>query len=259
MTRTNRKRPFPYFLWHRRLGLAALLLMIILAITGIMLNHTEGLKLDENLIESDILLDWYDLNPKGKPVSYSTAGNIISQWNEQLFFNNTALITSKEKLNGAVSSQQMIVIALENTILLLDSNGELIEKLDNFSDIKNIHNIGLKDQLVIIKTDENRTFVSDKQIISWKEIKPKNLTWQQSITLNSQKTRLLKQAYRGHGLTLERIILDLHSGRIFNANWGIYLMDASAIIMIWLGISGAWVWWSRNKKMKSKRHYQKHH
>ncbi len=39
---TNRKpKKFTAFLWHRRIGLFALLLVIILAITGIMLNHTE--------------------------------------------------------------------------------------------------------------------------------------------------------------------------------------------------------------------------
>ena len=69
----------------------------------------------------------------------------------------------------------------------------------------------------------------------------------------------MKQAYRGQGLTLERVMLDLHSGRLFNQTWGVYLMDASAVIMMWLGISGTWIWWSRNKKMKTKRHYQKHH
>ncbi len=259
MTHTNRKKPFPYFLWHRRFGLVSLLLMIILAITGIMLNHTDDLKLDENFIESDILLDWYNLNPKGKPVSYLVAGNTISQWNEQLFFNGTILITSREKLNGAVLSQQIIVIALENTILLLDKYGELIERLDNLSKIKNIYNIGLKNQLVALKTDRNKIFISDKQVISWKETSPDDIQWQQPVTLNKQKIKQLKRAYRGSGLTLERVILDLHSGRIFNANWGIYLMDASAIIMIMLGISGAWVWWSRSQKMKTKRHYQKHH
>ena len=58
---------------------------------------------------------------------------------------------------------------------------------------------------------------------------------------------------------MERVILDLHSGRLFNQAWGIYLMDASAIIMIWPGLSGTWIWWSRNRKIKNKRHYQKHH
>ena len=48
---TGRKpKKFTAFLWHRRIGLVAIVLVIILAITGIMLNHTEELKLDESEI-----------------------------------------------------------------------------------------------------------------------------------------------------------------------------------------------------------------
>ena len=61
----------------------------------------------------------------------------------------------------------------------------------------------------------------------------------------------MRQAYRGQGLTMKRVIRDLHSGRLFNQTWGIYLMDDSAILMIWLGLSGTWLWWSRNKKQTS--------
>ncbi|HEY9053122.1 MAG TPA: PepSY-associated TM helix domain-containing protein, partial [Gammaproteobacteria bacterium] len=83
--------------------------------------------------------------------------------------------------------------------------------------------------------------------------------WARPTTLNENQRTLIRQSYRGNGLTLERVILDLHSGRLFNASWGIYIMDASAIIMLLLGISGTWVWLLRKRKMKSKRHYRKHH
>ena len=53
---SRKKKSFPFFLWHRRLGLAGLLLLFVLAITGIMLNHTEDFHLDETHIKSDLLL-----------------------------------------------------------------------------------------------------------------------------------------------------------------------------------------------------------
>jgi uncharacterized iron-regulated membrane protein len=69
---------------------------------------------------------------------------------------------------------------------------------------------------------------------------------------------VLLESFRGRGLTLERLILDLHSGRIFGA-YGIYVMDAAAIVLLWLSGSGLWVWWRRQLQQKRKRHYQKHH
>ena len=48
---TGRKpTKFTAFLLHRRAGLFAIILVIILAITGIMLNHPEALKLDEKYV-----------------------------------------------------------------------------------------------------------------------------------------------------------------------------------------------------------------
>ncbi len=49
------------------------------------------------------------------------------------------------------------------------------------------------------------------------------------------------QLYRGNGLPLERIILDLHSGRMFGT-FGEYVMDIVALLFIFLALSGGWMW-----------------
>jgi uncharacterized iron-regulated membrane protein len=36
-------------------------------------------------------------------------------------------------------------------------------------------------------------------------------------------------------------------------------MDAAAIALLWLSFSGLWVWNSRRRKMRRKKHYRKHH
>ena len=51
-------------------------------------------------------------------------------------------------------------------------------------------------------------------------------------------------AFRGQGLPWERVVLDLHSGRIFG-NWGSYVMDAAAIILFILVLSGFYKWYIR--------------
>jgi len=47
----------------------------------------------------------------------------------------------------------------------------------------------------------------------------------------------LQVAWRGQGLTVERVLLDLHSGRILAAA-GVWLMDVVAVCMIVLALSG---------------------
>ncbi|MEK9766944.1 MAG: PepSY-associated TM helix domain-containing protein, partial [Thalassolituus sp.] len=47
-------------------------------------------------------------------------------------------------------------------------------------------------------------------------------------------------------ISLQRIVLDIHSGRWFGS-WGIWMMDLAAVVLILLSISGLWLWWSRGR------------
>ncbi len=255
---SRRKKPFAFFLWHRRLGLGVLLLVFILSITGIMLNHTEDFKLDETIIESDFILDWYDINPRGAAVNYTTKNHWISQWNQQLFFNGYSHHSEKENLQGVIAINNMIAIAFETFVLLLDNDGEIIEQVPTDMPLSIIKIAAYKNKILLLD-NQNNTYLSDSIFTRWSAKQLQSSSWAKPSTLPAEKTKILKQAFRGHSLNLERVILDLHSGRLFHPVWGRYIMDASAIIMILLGISGIWVWWSRKLKMRKKKHYRKHH
>ena len=100
--------------------------------------------------------------------------------------------------------------------------------------------------------------MADEHILDWDVIINEGIKWTEEYSLSDDEREQLLVAYRGNGLKLERVILDLHSGRIFG-QYGIYLMDAAAIALLWLSLSGLWVWNSRRRKMRKKKHYQKHH
>ena len=261
MTKRKPKR-FTAFLWHRRIGLFALVLVIILAITGIMLNHTEEFELDETYVNSSWLLNWYGIEPGDEPVSYrvknATNSHIISAWNQQLFFDEVAITHLEQDIHGAVGAEQFIVIALDNEIILLSYEGELIERISTSISFSNIQRLGMKYKRPVIETSEPLYYMADEHILDWDVIIDEGIEWTEEYSLSDNEYEQLLVAYRGNGLKLERVILDLHSGRIFGS-YGVYLMDAAAIALLWLSLSGLWVWSSRRRKMKKKKHYRKHH
>lgn len=261
MTKRKPKR-FTAFLWHRRVGLLALVLVIILAITGIMLNHTEEFELDETYVNSSWLLNWYGIEPGDTPVSYrvknATNSHIISAWNQQLFFDEVAITHLEQDIHGAVGAEQFIVIALDNEIILLSYEGELIERISTSISFSNIQRLGMKYKRPVIETSEPLYYMADEHILDWDVIIDEGIEWTEEYSLSDNEYEQLLIAYRGNGLKLERVILDLHSGRIFGS-YGVYLMDAAAIALLWLSLSGLWVWSSRRRKMKKKKHYRKHH
>lgn len=260
---TNRKPiRFTAFLWHRRIGLLALVLVIILAVTGIMLNHTERFKLDETYVNSSWLLNWYGIGPKDDLISFRVTNDIethvISAWNKKLFFDNTAITKLEQTMHGAIGAEQFIVIALDNEIILLSYEGELIERVSTSISFSNIQRLGIKYKRPVIETSDPLYYMADEHILDWDVIVNEDIEWTESYSLDDDEREQLLVAYRGNGLKLERVILDLHSGRLFG-DYGVYLMDAAAIALLWLSLSGLWVWSSRRRKMKKKKHYRKHH
>ena len=260
---TNRKpKRFTAFLWHRRIGLLALIMVIILAITGLMLNHTERFKLDETFINSSWLLKWYGIEPEDEPVSYrvsdGTNRHVISAWDNHLFFDDAAITTLQQSMHGAIGAEQFIVVALDSEIILLSYEGEFIERVSTSISFSNIQRLGMKYKRPVIETSEPLYYMADEHILDWDVIINEGIEWTEKYTLNDDERDQLLRAYLGNGLKLERVILDLHSGRIFG-QYGIYLMDAAAIALLWLSLSGLWVWNSRRRKMRKKKHYQKHH
>lgn len=254
MTHRKPKR-YIAFHWHRRIGLLALVLVVVLAVTGIMLNHTGQMGLDEHYVQSTVVLDWYGLEPEGEPQTYRAKGHSISQWQQSIYFDGRLISSSEQRLRGAVSVEPLIVAAFESELLLLSPQGELVERLATRFD--RINRIGRHHGQAVLATEAGY-YRADENIIDWTEIGAEGVIWSEPVSLSEAEREVLRQAYRGEGLSMERVILDLHSGRLFGA-YGVYVMDAAAVALIWLAFSGLWVWWKRKDKQKKKRHYLKHH
>lgn len=256
---TNRKsKKFTAFLWHRRIGLAAIVLVVILAITGIMLNHTEDFELDSTYVDSSLLMSWYGLEPETEPLTYTAGDHQITQWGDRLFFDNHSIAKNEQTLKGAIAAEQFIVAAFEKEVLLISFDGELVERIPTSTSFSDTVRLGLKYKRPVIETADRLAYMADEHIIDWDVILNEDIAWSEVDTLDQQQLDELHIAFRGKGLSLERVVLDLHSGRIFGS-LGIYVMDAAAIGLLWLSGSGLWVWWSRSRKQKRKRHFQKHH
>lgn len=255
---TRKKIKLIAFLWHRRIGLAAIILIMTLAITGIMLNHTDGLQLNDRYIESATLLNWYGLEPDGDMVSYKINSHIVSFWGGKLFFDKQMITSAVEKLHGVVWAEQLIIAAFETEIILLSHEGELVERIPTNQIFPNIRRLGLKYGRPVIETGESLYYMADEHILDWDLTSDEDIQWSVKTQLKKSQINDLRTVFRGKGLNMERVILDLHSGRVFG-RYGIYLMDAAAIALLWLSFSGLWVWWQRRVKQKKKRHFRKHH
>ncbi len=101
--------------------------------------------------------------------------------------------------------------------------------------------IGYDNQNIIIQSAHGYYQVN-LDILEWNEHEFLEANWSSASEITeSLKNNVLKQ-YRGTGLPIERVLLDLHSGRIVGV-WGIYLVDLVAVLFIIIAITGIWMWW----------------
>lgn len=239
------------FHWHRQLGLTVSLFVIILAVSGIMLNHTENLELDSTYVKSEILLKWYGIK---KPLinSYPVDKNWISHIEDHLYLNEQLIQQDITQVIGAIVTQDYIAVAGQNELILFTLNGEKIERLDATTGIpKNITAIGLsKTKQLYLKTKKS-IFQANADITEWKKSKVKNIVWSKKASLPANLENTLNLLYRGTGLTNERVLLDLHSGRILG-KIGPWIMDLSAILLLILSFTGVWMYTKRSWAMRKR-------
>lgn len=259
--KAHRRRHFSFYILHRYLGLFAALFVLLLAITGIMLNHTEALRLDERTIHSDKILEWYGINTAIPERGYQLGKHWISHQNQSVFFDERLLDLALIKLTGAVTTDQLFVISGEEKVVLLTQEGELVDVMDHSSGLPagKILRMGFSNTQQLVLETEQGILVASSDFLTWQKSEVTDFKWSQQARLPEVLQTTMAKNWRGEGVTLERLTLDLHSGRLFGGTSGVLLMDLAALIMIFLAFTGVWMWAVRWRKRRIHRASYKRH
>lgn len=250
-------------IWHRRMGLSAAIFVLILAITGLCLNHANDWGLDDQYIELQTMLNWYGINQPDLLSSYPLGSKLVTKVGDEVFLDTREVAHCSGDLQGAVElpAQGIVVIACDGELFVLSDQYEMIERLGAVHGLPQpLIKIGLnrkneqKNDLILLSG--NRYFTADLDKLSWVPISDvetigsvhgqaktdiKELVWSEPIATPSGLTEVLGKHFVGEGISLERVLLDIHSGRIVGA-WGTYLVDVMAILFVVLAVTGFLMW-----------------
>jgi len=233
-------------IWHRRLGLTAAAFVLLLSVTGILLNHTSSLDLDNRNIETAWILDWYGIAGIDETARAFELGDLTVSWaGGWLFVGETPLIGSVGTLQGAVALDDLIVLSTPREIVLATKEGELVERFLPVAFGGEITSLGSSDGRVAARVG-GKIFAANEDGSVWKLIQTSDeaISWSVGAPIPSELVPAMNAHLRGEGLPLYRIILDLHSGKFFG-NLGVWIMDGAAVLLLILSISGIWIWWPR--------------
>ncbi len=240
--RNNRRHRLHH--WHRYLGLFAGLFTLWITLSGIALNHSAELELDQQHTPNNWALTSLNSQPPAM-TAYKTAQHWIIQLNGRLYRDTQEVATHSSQLIGAVSLQQMLVIATTDSLWLFDHSGQLIEQIDWSIMLPALpEKVAITPEERLIIQTGKKWYGSDDVMFSWQPVTEQNFHIVQPGQPPEEITQQLNEHYSSRSMNHEQLLLNLHTGRIFG-KYGIYLIDLIAIILATLAISGFTVWLRR--------------
>jgi len=229
--------------WHKKIGVYITIFVIFLAISGIALNHSEKFKLNTTFVKMEWLLNLYQIGPASEPIGYLSSNNWVIQVGKRIYFNNKEIINDANKLVGMVKINDTYVIAYDGKLMLLNKKGEILELLTGVEGVPaGMTKIGYDEQYNIIIKSAHGYYRVNLDILQWSEYDFINANWSSTSKITEPLKANILEQYRGTGLTAERTLLDLHSGRIFG-KWGLYFVDLIAVLFVFIALTGIWMWW----------------
>ncbi len=236
-----------FWAWHRRFGIVAALLVLVLSLTGLALNHTETLRLDERFTSAGWLLDWYDIQAPDTSTTHQAGESRVTLLGDQLYLDRRVLPGQFSRLAGAVVSGGFVVVAADGAILVLTPDGQVVDRLGAESGVPpGIDALGLgPDGSVVLRAGDG-LYAAAIQALEWARIDQgdSEIRWSAPESLPGEDLRVLQRDFRGRVLSVERVVLDVHSGRIAG-RFGPLLMDGAAILLLLLALTGSWLWLKR--------------
>ena len=129
-------------------------------------------------------------------------------------------------------------------VLVLTVEGDLVERIDLAGEMPGpVERLGRSMGRPVVASRDS-FLIGDAEVTGFASLSDPaglDIDWSSASEPDASEVAVLQQLYRGRGLTVERLLLEIHSGRILSAA-GPWLLDIVGIGLIILSLSGIVVW-----------------
>ena len=222
--------------WHRRIGLASFAVVVVTAVSGVLLNHARTLGLHQIDVSSRFVPERYGPDTDA-PIRAFRAGDRWIAWlSRQLIVDGRTVASNVGAVVGARTAGPVLVVAANSELLLVANDGRIIERISASALPGNIERLGTDgEDRVVIETGKG-LFRADAALLSW-EPTSSAPAWSRQSQPPPKVAAAAREAVFGQGPSVERMMLEVHTGRILGP-WGVYLFDAAALCLVVLAATG---------------------
>ena len=226
-------------LLHRWSGILLLIPLVVACVTGMILNHTVDLDLSNRHTSAPWIQARYGMNLEGEPTAYGFEGKAYAaSWDGQIF-HRSSLIDDSTPLAGAVPLRDGTAVVTTSAVHYYGLDGELIETLGSATlPAAPISRAGRTPDLTLVLETPSGSYTSDENLLSFtKSLESEEIVWSTIVTPADSDVKTWKTSFSGDGIPLDRVILDIHSGRFFGTI-GKWIYDITVIGVLILSATG---------------------
>lgn len=213
--------------WHRRLGVTSALFVLLLVITGFLLNHSHQFGLDRTPLENHWLRHHYGLSSNPERLVYSLPAGELKVQSGQLRVNEKTLGDCAQ-LVGVIEQADQVLAVCSDRLVLLTVKGELIDQADATRGVpEGLSSVAMLGGQILLRRGES-SFSVNLSDLSVTPVAGTNVKWPSTSP---------EAFVPNEEINWERVLLDLHSGRLFGRS-GVWLVDFMAGLFAVLAVSG---------------------
>lgn len=236
--------------WHRRLGLGVFAFLLLFVVSGVALQHAARLGLGDSYVGSAAVLRLYGAAPDSV-TDYMAGRRRVSHAGQFLYLDGAPVSGVRMSgLRGAVETGGALWVAGDGKLWLLTARGEI---LDEFS-----AGGGLPDRVLGVAAAAGGIVIRGLRGVwftpaagrdsapEWRPYTARRPEWPSpgdAAAAPAMRRQILAHA-RAHFISWERLLIDLHSGRLFGVV-GVVVADIAAGVLLLLAAMGLFLWGRR--------------
>jgi hypothetical protein len=229
---------------HRVIAIGALVFLIMMAVTGLILNHADALGLSHRPASSALVSRLYGIEAPPIDMAYEASGITFVTAAGTLYADGDVVANDTGKLRGAVVSSDVIVVATDRELFVTTTGAALIERSEKLLQQPMIDLGSGGHRVIVALHDRQLEFDSQQMSLSEFDTPVGDIKWSEPVSLSDDQLLQIGNAALGQSINWERLLIDVHSGRIL-PTVGRYIADITALCLLYLCMSGVALWFRR--------------
>ena len=229
---------------HKYLGFAFSIFILHLTVTGILLTYPETFNVEETYISNFFILKKYNMDTYKEVYGVSNIEDEVVIIKNNIYLNNKFIDKfNNEIINLLYQKKEERIIVLSKSVIgiyFLESiDGEFeinnIISLENTKKIKQL-GLNLSNDIVFLNNDKEYYNLDNNNLLKLVNEKDKNIKWSNISTIDKKLAKSYLNIHQGKGVSLTRILTELHNGKFFGSIFTLILFFSS-LSLIFLTLS----------------------